>query len=113
MADVVADCVLVLVTIPADGEEESFAKGLVGPGVAACVSILPPMRSIYRWEGDVQQEQECQVLIKTTSAAVPALWQRVRDLHPYDVPEFIVLPVADGSNAYLEWVRESTTPTPG
>jgi periplasmic divalent cation tolerance protein len=105
MADVVADCVLVLVTIPADGEAEAFARKLVEPGVAACVNMLPPMQSIYRWEGELQQEQECQLLIKTTSAAVPALWQRVRDLHPYDVPEFIVVPIVDGNEAYLKWIR--------
>ena len=105
MADVIADCVVVLVTIPADADAQAFARGLVEPGVAACVNILPPMQSVYRWEGDVQVEPECQLVIKTTSASVPALWQRVCDLHPYDVPEFIVLPIVDGNEAYLKWVR--------
>ena len=105
MADQIADCVLVLVTIPGDSDTEAFARGLVGSGVAACVNVLPPMRSVYRWEGDVEMEQECQVLIKTTSAAVPSLWQRVRDLHPYDVPEFVVVPIIDGNEAYLKWIR--------
>lgn len=105
MADVLADCVVVLVTIPADADASAFARGLVEPGVAACVNLLPPMQSIYRWEGEIQQEPEVQVVIKTTSAAVPALWQRVRDLHPYDVPEFVVLPIVDGNEAYLKWIR--------
>ena len=105
MADVIADCVLVLVTIPADTEAETFAKGLVATGVAACVNILPPMQSIYRWEGELEVEVERQVLIKTTSAAVPSLWQRVRDLHSYDVPEFLVVPIIDGNEAYLKWIR--------
>jgi periplasmic divalent cation tolerance protein len=105
MADVIADCVVVLVTIPGDVDAAAFARGLVEPGVAACVNVLPAMQSIYRWEGDVQQEAEHQVVIKTTSAAVPALWQRVQDLHPYDIPEFIVLPIVDGNEAYLKWIR--------
>lgn len=105
MADQIADCVLVLVTIPADAETEAFARGLVETGVAACVNILPKMLSVYRWEGEVESEAEHQVLIKTTSAGVPSLWQRVRDLHPYDVPEFIVVPIIDGNEAYLKWVR--------
>lgn len=105
MADQIADCVLVLVTIPADAETEAFARGLVESGVAACVNILPQMLSVYRWDGEVESEPEHQVLIKTTSAGVPALWQRVRDLHPYDVPEFIVVPVIDGNEAYLKWIR--------
>lgn len=105
MAEVIADCVLVLVTIPADEDAEPFAKDLVAAGVAACVNVLPPMQSVYRWEGALEVEVERQVLVKTTSAAVPALWQRVRDLHPYDVPEFIVVPIIDGNEAYLKWVR--------
>lgn len=105
MADQIADCVLVLVTIPADAETEAFARGLVETGVAACVNILPKMLSVYRWEGEIESEAEHQVLIKTTSAGVPSLWQRVRDLHPYDVPEFIVVPIIDGNEAYLKWVR--------
>jgi len=105
MAEVLADCVLVLVTIPADTETDAFAKGLVETGVAACVNVLAPMESIYRWDGELQVEVERQVLIKTTSAAVPKLWQRVRDLHSYDVPEFLVIPIIDGNEAYLKWIR--------
>lgn len=106
MADpAIADCVLVFVTIPDDGEAPAFAESLISSGVAACVNVLPPMQSTFRWEGKIETETERQVLIKTTSAGVPALWQRVRDLHPYDVPEFIVVPIIDGNEAYLKWVR--------
>jgi periplasmic divalent cation tolerance protein len=105
MPDTIADCVIVLVTIPADSEAEAFAEDLISTGVAACVNLLAPMQSVYRWEGEIQNETERQVLIKTTSAAVPALWQRVRDLHSYDVPEFLVLPIIDGNEAYLKWIR--------
>lgn len=105
MAEQLADCVLVLVTVPGDSDADAIAKDLVLTGVAACVNVLPPMQSIYRWEGEVQNEVERQMLIKTTNAAVPSLWQRIRDLHPYDVPEFLVLPIIDGNEAYLKWVR--------
>ena len=105
MTEHLADCVLVLVTIPADTDADVFAKDLIAAGVAACVNVLPPMQSIYRWEGEVQSDVERQVFIKTTNAAVPSLWQRIRDLHPYDVPEFIVIPIIDGNEAYLKWVR--------
>ena len=103
-----ADCVLVFVTIPDDLDADGFAAGLVTAGVAACVNVLAPMRSTYRWEGQLETESERQVVIKTTNAGVPALWQRVRDLHPYDVPEFIVVPIIDGNEAYLRWVGEGT-----
>jgi periplasmic divalent cation tolerance protein len=102
---VLADCVLVFVTIPADIDAGPFAEGLVSTGVAACVNVLAPMQSTYRWQGTIETEAERQVLIKTTNSAVPALWQRIQDLHPYDVPEFIVVPIIDGNEAYLKWIR--------
>jgi periplasmic divalent cation tolerance protein len=105
MAEALADCVVALVTLPADADVETFADELVSTGVAACVNILPPMLSIYRWESEIEHEAERQMLIKTTSAAVPRLWDRVRALHPYDVPEFLVLPIIDGNEAYLAWMR--------
>ena len=67
------------------------------------------MESIYRWEGDIEQETERQVVIKTSRERVAALWDRVRELHPYDVPEFLVLPIVDGNDAYLKWMAESTS----
>jgi periplasmic divalent cation tolerance protein len=67
------------------------------------------MESVYRWEGDVQRDTERQLIMKTTRARVDALWQRVRELHPYEVPEFLVLPIADGSDAYLRWLGDSTS----
>jgi periplasmic divalent cation tolerance protein len=67
------------------------------------------MESIYYWEGEIEHETERQVVIKTSKDRVAALWDRVRELHPYDVPEFLVLPIVDGNDAYLKWVAESTT----
>jgi len=101
--------VLVLTTLPADADAAAFAHTLVTERLAACVNLLAPMESVYRWEGDVQREAERQLIMKTARARVDALWQRVRELHPYDVPEFVVLPIVDGSDAYLRWLGESTS----
>ncbi len=100
--------VVVLTTLPADADAAKFAHTLVDPRMAACVNLFPPMESIYRWEDRVQQEPERQVLIKTSRALVEALRTAIRDLHPYDVPEFLVLPIADGDDAYLRWLDQST-----
>lgn len=100
--------VLVLTTLPVDADGREFGRALVEERLAACVNLLPAMESIYRWEGEVQQETERQVLIKTTRHRVVALWDRLRDLHPYDVPEFVVLPIVDGNDAYLRWIGDST-----
>jgi periplasmic divalent cation tolerance protein len=102
------DYVIVMTTLPADADAATFARTLVEARLAACVNLLPVMDSVYRWEGAVEQERERQLVIKTSRARIEALWDRVREMHPYDVPEFIVLPIADGNDAYLRWVGEST-----
>ena len=99
--------VIVLTTLPADADAAAFARALVEERLAACVNLLPPMESIYRWEGTIEQETERQVVIKTSRERVVALWERVRELHPYDVPEFLVLPIVDGNDAYLRWIARS------
>ena len=103
--------VIVLATFPVDGEPARMARTLVEERFAACVNILPAMTSIYRWAEAVEEAPEHQVVIKTTRSQVPALWDRLRDLHPYDVPEFIVVPIIDGNDAYLRWIGDSTRPT--
>jgi periplasmic divalent cation tolerance protein len=103
------DYVIVLTTLPADADGAAFARGLVEERLAACVNLLAPMESIYRWDGNIEMESERQLVIKTSRERVVALWDRVRELHPYDVPEFLVLPIVDGNDAYLRWVGESTT----
>ncbi|MDQ3212571.1 MAG: divalent-cation tolerance protein CutA [Acidobacteriota bacterium] len=103
------DYVVVLTTLPPDADAAAFARGLIEERLAACVNLLPVMESVYRWEGDIEQESERQVVIKTSRERVPTLWDRVRELHPYDVPEFLVLPVVDGNDAYLRWVAECTS----
>lgn len=100
--------VLVLTTLPAAADAAAFASAIVEARLAACVNLLPVMESVYRWEGRVQRDAERQLILKTSGDRVAALWERVRALHPYDVPEFIVLPIAGGHDAYLDWIGEST-----
>ena len=100
--------VIVLTTLPADGDAEGFASQLVEERLAACVNILPPMRSVYRWKGSVERADERQVVIKTTAPRIAALEARLRALHPYDLPEFVVIPIVQGSAGYLAWLTEST-----
>ena len=100
-------CVIVLTTMPSEDGALQFAATLVEERLAACVNGLPEMRSIYRWEGRVQQNAEHQVVIKTTTARLSALRTRLEALHPYDVPELIEISVSDGGEAYLNWVGDS------
>ena len=99
--------VLVLTTLPEGAGTETFARTLVDERLAACVSVCSVMRSVYRWKDAVEVAGEHQVVIKTVASAVGALKSRFATLHPYDVPEFLVLPAADGGDAYLAWVRQS------
>jgi periplasmic divalent cation tolerance protein len=99
---------LILTTWPANRDASAFAATLVEEGLAACVNVLPAMESTYRWKDKIEREAERQVLIKTTAALIDAVRERVHSLHPYEVPEFLVLAAVQGSPAYLDWVREST-----
>ena len=100
--------VLVLTTFPADGDAEALARTLVTERLAACVNVLPPMLSIYMWKGAVEGASERQLVIKTTAAKIAELQARLKGLHPYEVPEFLVLPIVDGSHDYLSWVTDNT-----
>ena|SRR5436190_22873471 len=104
-------CVLVLTTVGSRADAQMLASTLVSERLAACVNVLAEMDSTYRWKGAVESQRERQMVIKTTSERVPALRARVHQLHPYEVPEFVVLPVTGGSEAYLSWIRESTAGT--
>ena len=104
------DVVIVLTTWPAAQDPVPMATALVEERLAACVNLLPEMASIYRWNDAVEREQERQVLIKTTRPRVDALLARLQHLHPYEVPEMLVLPVAGGSVAYIEWIGAATRP---
>lgn len=101
-------CVLVLTTLSAKVDGQAFAAVLVRERLAACVNVLGEMDSVYQWQGTVELERERQLLIKTTADRLLALQTRLHEMHPYDVPEFLVIPVIGGSEPYLKWVKEST-----
>ena len=105
-----SDFVIVLTTFPGDQDAEPLAKALVDEQLAACVNVLPVMRSIYRWKGVTERADERQLVIKTTSLLLHDLEARLKALHPYEVPEFLVVPILDGSRDYLSWLSESTRP---
>jgi periplasmic divalent cation tolerance protein len=103
------EVVVVLCTCP-DGETaRRLAAGLVEARLAACVNILPEIRSIYRWQGETCDEAEVLMIAKTTVRGYPELERWLREQHPYDLPEVLALPVAAGSRGYLEWVARETT----
>jgi periplasmic divalent cation tolerance protein len=99
--------VIVLTTVPAEGDVRTLARTLVDERLAACVNVLPEMISVYRWQGAVEHAAERQLVIKTTAERIDLLRARLAALHPYDVPEFLVLPVLSGSDRYLAWLAES------
>lgn len=101
-----SDVVVVLITFPADADVAAFAGTLVDERLAACVTVSPPVESVYRWNGAVERERERQLMVKTVQARVPVLRRRVRELHPYDTPEFLCLSVSGGDERYLAWVQE-------
>ena len=99
---------LVLTNLPDRAAAERLADALIEKRVAACVNILAPCRSVYRWEGKVQHDEEHPMLIKTTPEVYPALEAAIRAGHPYELPEIIAMPVERGLPAYLEWVVAET-----
>ena len=101
--------VVVLTTLPADLDAEKIATQLVDERVAACVNILPVMRSVYRWKNQVDHDDERQLIIKTTQERIRDLEATVRKLHPAEIPEFVVIPITSGGADYLSWLSESTT----
>jgi periplasmic divalent cation tolerance protein len=102
------DLVLILTTVPAGEPGETIARTLVDERLAACVNLQAPMTSFYRWKGRLEQDVERQLLIKTTVGRVTAIQTRLAQLHSYELPEFVVLPVADGAAAYLDWIRQAS-----
>jgi periplasmic divalent cation tolerance protein len=96
---------VVLVTAASKAEAEAIATSLVQSQLAACVSLFP-IHSVYTWQGELHQEQEWQLLIKTNLAQFQALATKIRELHSYEVPEIIALPLIAGSQPYLQWISE-------
>lgn len=100
---------LVLCTCPDEASGNALAQALVTQRLAACVNVLPPMRSIYRWQGRIEHASEVQLLVKTTAQRFPALKDHIVRQHPYDVPEILAFPASDGLPAYLRWVEDETS----
>ena len=95
---------LVLVTAPTTEEAETIAGKIVEKELAACVNIVPKIRSIYRWQGEVQEDREVLMLIKTSARHLEKLKKRILKMHSYDIPEFLVFNVDEGDEAYLKWM---------
>lgn len=101
------DCLLVLCTCPPGPAAAELAEKLVDERLAACVNQLPGVLSSFHWEGRVQQDAETLLLIKTTRAGLDGLTTRIRELHPYELPEVLAVPVMGGLESYLDWIRAS------
>jgi periplasmic divalent cation tolerance protein len=101
------EIVLVLTTLPEDFDADSLARQLLEARLAACVSVLPAQTSSYRWKGAIETARERQMVIKTISTRIGELRFTLRASHPYDLPEFLVVPVSGGDPGYLDWVREN------
>ena len=101
------DVDVLLMTAPSAEVAEAIVSALVGDKLIACGNITMPIASIYRWQGETERAAEVLVIMKTTADKVAAVMQRISALHPYEVPEILVLPVHEGHQPYLDWVRES------
>jgi periplasmic divalent cation tolerance protein len=106
------DTLLVLTNLPDAAAARALADHLVGERLAACVNILAPCRSVYRWQGAVEDAEEVPLLIKTTAARYAELEAAIRTLHPYELPEIVAVPIAHGLPGYLAWLATETTPDP-
>ena len=102
------DVIAVYVTAPDEDEAARIARELVGARLAACVNIIRGIRSIYRWQEKIEDDSEVLMIIKTRRNLFKSLAAEVVKLHSYDVPEVIAVPISDGSDNYLKWIREST-----
>ena len=99
-------------TAGSEDEARRIGRELVLARLAACANILPGMKSIYRWEGELQEDQEVVLIAKTTGDRVPALTEKVRSIHSYDCPCVVTLPVAGGNPDFLEWIAAETIEKP-
>ena len=101
------DKIVILSTCGTEAEAERIARNLVEARLAACVNLVPRVRSIYRWEGAIEEAAECLLVIKSSRALFDRLREALETAHSYDVPEIVALPVVDGAPAYLGWMNEN------
>ena len=104
MSSAADSAVIVLTTVGSDADAVELARTLVEQRLAACVNIVAGVTSVYRWNEGVEQDDEQMLVIKTTTRLLDALQARLRELHPYELPEFVVIQVSGGSQAYLGWL---------
>lgn len=102
--------VFAYVTVPSEAEAARIGRALVEERLAACVNILPGMRSIYRWQGRVEEAAEAVLIAKTRADRFTALSVRVRELHPYELPCIVALRIEGGDAGYLDWIRHESLP---
>lgn len=102
-----ADCCQVTTTLPDQAAAERVAACLVDARLAACAQVLGPVSSTYRWHGVIERTTEWYCQLKTTADRVEALQARIRELHPYEVPEIVAVPILQGNPDYLRWIEES------
>lgn len=100
--------IVVFITAPGEDAAATIARTLVETKLAACVNIVNNIRSIYSWQGKIEDDSEVLMVVKTRAELFSALSDRVKELHPYDVPEIIALPLVDGNQEYLKWIHDST-----
>lgn len=100
---------VVLVTVGSQEEAENIASALVELKLAACVNILPIHCSVYMWQGKVNKDKEWQLIVKTKLSQFSALEEKIRELHSYELPEIIALPIVNGSQGYLQWISEQVS----
>jgi periplasmic divalent cation tolerance protein len=101
---------VVFVTVPDARTASRMSDALVGERLAACVTAMPGARSTYRWKGKVEKAREVVLMIKTRASLAKRLERRVRELHPYDVPEILAIRASSGEARYVRWIKESTRP---
>ena len=106
----IVEVYLVITNLPDRDTATKLAHALVERRLAACVNILSPCRSVYRWQGKTEDAEEFPMLIKTTKDRYAELQAAIRAGHPYELPEIIAIPLAGGLSAYLEWVESETRP---
>ena len=106
--DTATQALLVIANCPDEACANRIALAVVEAGLAACVNLLPRVQSVYRWQGAIESASEVPLLIKTTAGRYTELETAIRELHPYDVPEIIALPIAQGLPAYLDWLAAET-----
>ncbi|KAI6244114.1 putativeprotein [Aphelenchoides fujianensis] len=100
---------VVYVTVPSKEVGKSIAREVIQSKLAACVNIVPTVTSVYEWEGKLQEDEESLLIIKTKTDHLEKLKEAILEKHPYDVPEFVSVPIEFGSSPYLKWVQEQLT----